>query len=73
MLSVLSDSERSNLALCNLSKKVPVFSTKLSPFLKRTKELSEQPKPIENNFFDAILNVRSGKCPQGWIHQHSMR
>ncbi len=61
MLSVLSDSERSNLALCNLSKKAPVFSTKPSPFLKRTKELSEQSKPIEINFLDAILIVRSGK------------
>lgn len=74
MLSVLSESERSNLALCNLPKNTSELSIKSRPFLKRTKELSEHSASIENIFFNAILNIRSDKqSPKGRIHQHSMR
>lgn len=52
-LRVLSQLERSNLSLCNMTKNPNEFFLKNWSVLKMMKEVSEQSKPIENKIANA--------------------
>lgn len=61
MLRVLSDMERSNLLLCNITKKSGKNYLFKRSVLKRMKEVSERLEPIENIFSGAYTECQKSE------------